>query len=103
MTFKDFLSKLASRKFLTMLTGVVTAILVYKGASDNTVAQATSVIGAFGTMITYIFAQGSVDKAATKTQATTTLINSAQPLASIVTDTTATPADTTTDETNAVG
>lgn len=63
MTFKDFLTKIASRKFIAMIGTMVTAVLVYKGADENTIAQVGSVVGAIATAITYIVTEGQVDKA----------------------------------------
>lgn len=63
MTKEDIIRKLTSRKFWVALIGFVTALLVAFNIGENQIAQVTAVIMAFGTLISYIFAEGWTDAA----------------------------------------
>ena len=63
MSKEDLIRKLTSRKFWVALIAFVSALLVAFHVSDNDIAQVSAIISAFGTLIIYIFTEGSVDKA----------------------------------------
>lgn len=56
--------KLASRKFWAAVIGVVAAVLVLCNVDNLTAERIVALVSAEGTLIAYIFAEGSVDKAA---------------------------------------
>lgn len=62
MTKADIIRKLTSRKMWAMVAGLVTNILIFYNFPENEIAQIVAVIGAFGSIISYIFAEASVDK-----------------------------------------
>lgn len=53
--------KLSSRKFWSMVIGVVTALLVLFNVPDLTIEKIAALISAEGVLIAYIFAEGDVD------------------------------------------
>ena len=53
--------KLSSRKFWSMVIGVVTALLVLFNVPDLTIEKIVALISAEGVLIAYIFAEGDVD------------------------------------------
>ena len=53
--------KLSSRKFWSMIIGVVTALLVLFNVPDLTIEKIIALISAEGVLIAYIFAEGDVD------------------------------------------
>lgn len=55
--------KLSSRKFWSMVIGVVTALLVLFNVPDLTIEKIIALISAEGVLIAYIFSEGSVDSA----------------------------------------
>lgn len=59
-----WIKRLTSRKFLTMVTGVITAILVALNIPEPQLGQIIAIVGGFATMIAYIFGEGMVDAAA---------------------------------------
>lgn len=63
MTFKKFIEKFTSRKFITMVAGVLTAILVYMNVDEGTTQQIIALIGGLASILSYIFVEGSIDKA----------------------------------------
>lgn len=62
MTFKDFIRKMASRKFWAAVAGVVISVMVIFGADSASQEKITGAITATGTLVIYILAEGSVDK-----------------------------------------
>lgn len=56
--------KLTSRKFWAAVIGVVAAVLVLCNVDNLTAERIVALVSAEGTLIAYIFAEGSVDKAA---------------------------------------
>lgn len=54
--------KLSSRKFWALVAALVSSILVFFNASDNTATQVGSIITAFGSVCVYTLAEASVDK-----------------------------------------
>ena len=63
MNKSDIIRKLTSRKFFAFLAGFIGSLLVAFNASDNEIAQATAIVTSFGSVVAYIFAEASVDKA----------------------------------------
>lgn len=57
----DWKRKLASRKLWVAIVGFITALLVAFQMDEATVAQVVAVVMAFGTLISYILAEGWVD------------------------------------------
>lgn len=53
--------KLASRKFWTMIVGLVSSILVIFNVDHNTTAQITAIITSFSSVVIYILAEAYVD------------------------------------------
>ena len=53
--------KLSSRKFWSMVIGVVTALLALFNVPDLTIEKIIALISAEGVLIAYIFAEGDVD------------------------------------------
>lgn len=53
--------KLSSRKFWALLAGLATSGMVLINIPDNTAAQITAVIGAFGSVVIYILSEAYVD------------------------------------------
>ena len=53
--------KLSSRKFWSMVIGVVTALLVLFNVPDLTIEKIIALISAEGVLIAYVFAEGDVD------------------------------------------
>lgn len=53
--------KLSSRKFWAALTGFAVAVLCAFGVSELTIEQVSAIIGAVGTLVVYIAAEGYVD------------------------------------------
>lgn len=62
--------KLSSRKFWALLAGLATSGLVLCNVPENTIAQVAAVIGAFGSVAVYIFAEAYVDGQAVETEKT---------------------------------
>lgn len=56
-----FIRKITSRKFWSLVAGLVTSFLVLFNVSENEIAQIVAVIGAFGSIVGYIFAEAYVD------------------------------------------
>ena len=61
MSREDFIRKISSRKFWALLAGLVTSGLVLYNVPDGQIAQIVATIGAFGTVIAYIFGEAMVD------------------------------------------
>jgi hypothetical protein len=61
-----FIQKLTSRKFWALVTVLVVAILVAFNVEENTITKVTAIIGAFASVISYIFAEAYVDGQKTK-------------------------------------
>ena len=54
-------NKLTSRKFWMAVTGFVTAVLTALHVNDLAIEQVVTIIGALGTLVAYILAEGYVD------------------------------------------
>ena len=57
----DWKRKLTSRKFWLAVIGFVTAIMQYAGASENSIAQITSIIMEGAVLVAYMVAEGLAD------------------------------------------
>lgn len=68
MSKEDLIRKLTSRKFWVALVAFISALLVAFNVSDASIAQVTSIIMAFGSLIAYIFAEAWTDSANMKTE-----------------------------------
>lgn len=53
--------KLASRKFWALLVALVTSVLTATGAGENEVLHITGIIGAIGSCVAYMLAEGISD------------------------------------------
>lgn len=60
--------KLSSRKFWAAVSGVVISIMIIFGADSSSQERITGAITATGTLVCYILAEGSTDKAAIDTK-----------------------------------
>lgn len=54
--------KLSSRKFWVLVAGLVSANCVLFGVDEDTTAKIVAIIGQFGAIIAYLFAEAYVDK-----------------------------------------
>jgi len=61
MNKNDFIKKLTSRKFISMLMGLLSMVLITRGMPDNQIAQIMSIVGGFGSIVVYIFAEAYID------------------------------------------
>lgn len=66
MTKEDLIRKLTSRKFWVALCSFITALLTAFNVTDNSIAQVTAIIMAFGSLIAYIFVEGWTDSSSLK-------------------------------------
>lgn len=57
----DWKQKLSSRKFWIAIINFITNVLICFNATENEIAQITSLILAGGGLVAYIFAEGWVD------------------------------------------
>lgn len=60
-TKQMIIRKLTSRKLWIALISFVSAIMLYFNCAESEVAQVSTIIMAFGTMISYIVAEGFAD------------------------------------------
>lgn len=63
MDKETFLRKLTSRKFWVALVAFVSALLTAFHVSEGSIAQVTSIIMAFGSLLIYILAESATDVA----------------------------------------
>lgn len=68
---EQIFQKLTSRKFWVAIVGIVVGIAAAFGIDENDYAQMVGLIGAIASALSYVFAEASVDKAATETPALT--------------------------------
>ncbi|GAA0376558.1 hypothetical protein [Bacillus horti] len=61
MKMEGIFIKLSSRKFWSLLAGWLTSLLILFNFDENTTAQIVAVVGAFGSIVVYIFAEAYVD------------------------------------------
>jgi len=69
-----FAIKITSRKLWVAIAGLATSIMAYMNCDSNTIVQVTSIIGAIGTVVGYLVANGlsdSGDDATSRTSGTT--------------------------------
>ncbi|MMZ65846.1 hypothetical protein D1872_282810 [compost metagenome] len=57
----DWARKLSSRKFWALLAALATSVLAAAGAGENVTLQVTGVIGAVGSCVAYMLAEGAAD------------------------------------------
>jgi len=81
MTWKDFLEKIASRKFWALIAGFIGSIMIALNVGNNQISQIVAIITAFGSIAVYILAEASVDKASLEARADQLLL--LQPLDTI--------------------
>ena len=60
--------KLSSRKFWSMVAGVITALLVIFNVDNLTIEKIMGLISAEGVLVAYILAEGTVDSARISSQ-----------------------------------
>jgi len=53
-----FTIKITSRKFWVALAGLATSVMAFANCDSNTIVQVTAVIGALGTVVGYLIANG---------------------------------------------
>lgn len=56
-----FAIKITSRKLWISIAGLATSIMAYMNCDSNTIVQVTSIIGAVGTVVGYLIANGLSD------------------------------------------
>lgn len=69
MSFKIFLQKLTSRKFLAAVTGVIMGLSMVFGLDEGVVTTIAGAVTALASLISYITAEGRIDAAAAATLA----------------------------------
>jgi len=58
---EDLKRKLSSRKLWLAVTSFVTSLLILFGTETDTITSVTAMITAFGSVVTYIVAEGYID------------------------------------------
>ena len=53
-----FFIKITSRKFWVAVAGLATSIMAFLNCNANTIVQVTAMIGAFGSVVGYLIANG---------------------------------------------
>lgn len=56
-----FVIKITSRKFWVALAGLATSIMAFMQCDNNTIVQVTAIIGALGSVVGYLIANGLTD------------------------------------------
>lgn len=59
-----FAIKVTSRKFWMALAGLATSVMAFMQCDSNTIVQVTAIIGALGSVVGYLIANGLTDEAA---------------------------------------
>lgn len=67
-----FAIKMTSRKLWISIAGLATSIMAYLNCDSNTIVQVTSIIGAIGTVVGYLVANGLSDGGDDSTTTSTT-------------------------------
>ncbi len=62
-----FAIKITSRKFWVAIAGLATSIMAFGNCESNTIVQVTSIIGAIGTVVGYLIANGLTEDTTTTT------------------------------------
>lgn len=57
----DWKRKLSSRKFWALLAALATSVLATFGVADSVAVQITGIIGAVGSCVVYMLAEGKID------------------------------------------
>ena len=65
-----FAIKITSRKFWVALAGLATSIMAFMQCDSNTIVQVTAIIGALGSVVGYLIANGLTDDTFTTTTET---------------------------------
>lgn len=68
-----FAIKITSRKFWVALAGLATSIMAFANYDSDTIVQVTAIIGALGSVVGYLIANGLTDDASIITQEAKTL------------------------------
>ena len=63
MSFNDVIRKLSSRKFWIAVAGIATGICTIIGADSNEIQTVSGAFLAVASVIGYVFAEASIDKA----------------------------------------
>ena len=66
-----FVIKITSRKFWVALAGLATSIMAFMQCDSNTIVQVTAIIGALGSVVGYLIANGLTDDTSATTTETT--------------------------------
>ncbi|HCT63852.1 MAG TPA: hypothetical protein DIC60_01000 [Lachnospiraceae bacterium] len=65
-----FAIKITSRKFWVALAGLATSIMAFAQCDSNTIVQVTAIIGALGSVVGYLIANGLTEDTFTTTTET---------------------------------
>jgi len=60
-----FAIKITSRKFWLALAGLATSVMAFMQCDSNAIVQVTAIIGALGSVVGYLIANGLTDDATT--------------------------------------
>lgn len=74
MTKEQVLRKLTSRKFWISVCSFITALLVAFNVQDSEIAQVTSIIMAFGSLMIYVISESATDVASLSSNTTDTTV-----------------------------
>ena len=66
-----FAIKITSRKFWVALAGLATSVMAFMQCDSNTIVQVTAIIGALGSVVGYLIANGLTEDTFTTTTETT--------------------------------
>ena len=66
-----FAIKITSRKFWVALAGLATSVMAFMQCDSNTIVQVTAIIGALGSVVGYLIANGLTEDVVTTTTETT--------------------------------
>lgn len=76
MSKEVLIRKISSRKFWSLVAGLVVAILVLMNAGDDTITKVSALVTALGSIVGYMFAEAYVDGK----RESSNVINVAEPL-----------------------
>ena len=63
-TFKEFIGKFKSRKFLSCVAGVIIGICMMFGLDETAVNTIAGAVTSLGSIVIYIYTEGKIDAAA---------------------------------------
>ncbi|MGE4214830.1 MAG: hypothetical protein AB7E42_08655 [Anaerotignaceae bacterium] len=63
-----FVIKLTSRKFWVAVAGLATSIMAFMQCDSNTIVQVTAIIGALGSVVGYLIANGLTEDTTNTTE-----------------------------------